>query len=138
MRKGEDRRRHVYILGKSGTGKSTLLANMAINDIRHGEGIALVDPHGDTAEHLLDYIPNERINDVAYLDPSVPGKSFHLNPLFVKNQAYAELVAPVSFPFLANSTATPGVLVWNIFAYCLLTLVGKPGATLVDVPNSSQ
>jgi len=136
MRKGEDRRRHVYILGKSGTGKSTLLANMAINDIRHGEGIALVDPHGDTAEHLLDYIPNERINDVAYLDPSVPGKSFHLNPLFVKNQAYAELVASGIVSIFSKLYGNSwGPRLEYILRNCLLTLVGKPGATLVDVPK---
>jgi 8-oxo-dGTP pyrophosphatase MutT (NUDIX family) len=136
MRKGEDRRRHVYILGKSGTGKSTLLANMAINDIRHGEGMALVDPHGDTAEHLLDYIPDNRINDVAYLDPSVPGKSFHLNPLFVKNQAYAELVASGIVSIFSKLYGNSwGPRLEYILRNCLLTLVGKPGATLVDVPK---
>jgi len=78
MKKGIDRLRHTYILGKSGTGKSTLIGHMAINDIQHGEGVAFVDPHGDAAEILLDYIPESRINDVAYLDPSVPGKSVWL------------------------------------------------------------
>ena len=136
MRKGEDRRRHVYILGKSGTGKSTLLANMAINDIRHGEGMALVDPHGDTAEHLLDYIPANRIQDVAYLDPSVAGKSFHLNPLFVKNQAYAELVASGIVSIFSKLYGNSwGPRLEYILRNCLLTLVGKPGATLVDIPK---
>jgi type IV secretory pathway VirB4 component len=93
MKKGIDRLRHTYILGKSGTGKSTLIGRMAINDIQHGEGIAFVDPHGDTAEKLLDYIPANRIDDVAYLDPSVSGQSFHLNPLYVKNPALGEMVA---------------------------------------------
>src|SRR3989339_807136 len=79
MKKGDDRRRHIYILGKSGTGKSTLIANMCINDILHGEGIAFVDPHGDAAEHILDFIPRERVDDVAYLDPSTVGKSFRMN-----------------------------------------------------------
>jgi 8-oxo-dGTP pyrophosphatase MutT (NUDIX family) len=136
MKKGEDRRRHVYILGKSGTGKSTLLANMAINDIRHGEGIALVDPHGDTAEHLLDYIPEERIKDVAYLDPSVVGKSFHLNPLYVKNQAYAELVASGIVSIFSKLYGNSwGPRLEYILRNTLLTLVAKPGATLVDVPR---
>jgi 8-oxo-dGTP pyrophosphatase MutT (NUDIX family) len=136
MRKGEDRRRHVYILGKSGTGKSTLLANMAINDIRHGEGMALVDPHGDTAEHLLDYIPADRINDVAYLDPSVVGKSFHLNPLYVKNPAYSELVASGIVSIFSKLYGNSwGPRLEYILRNTLLTLVGKPGATLLDVPR---
>ncbi|HOX96365.1 MAG TPA: NUDIX domain-containing protein [Candidatus Woesebacteria bacterium] len=136
MKKGEDRRRHVYVLGKSGTGKSTLLANMAINDIRHGEGMALVDPHGDTAEHLLDYIPSNRIQDVAYLDPSVVGKSFHLNPLFVKNQAYAELVASGIVSIFSKLYGNSwGPRLEYILRNTLLTLVAKPGATLLDVPR---
>ena len=136
MKKGEDRRRHVYILGKSGTGKSTLLANMAINDIRHGEGMALVDPHGDTAEHLLDYIPSDRINDVAYLDPSVVGKSFHLNPLYVKNPAYSELVASGIVSIFSKLYGNSwGPRLEYILRNSLLTLVGKPGATLLDVPR---
>jgi len=136
MKKGEDRRRHVYILGKSGTGKSTLLANMAINDIRHGEGMALVDPHGDTAEHLLDYIPSDRINDVAYLDPSVVGQSFHLNPLYVKNPAYSELVASGIVSIFSKLYGNSwGPRLEYILRNTLLTLVGKPGATLLDVPR---
>lgn len=136
MKKGEDRRRHVYILGKSGTGKSTLLANMAINDIRHGEGVALVDPHGDTAEHLLDYIPEDRINDVAYLDPSVVGQSFHLNPLYVKNPAYSELVASGIVSIFSKLYGNSwGPRLEYILRNTLLTLVGKPGATLLDVPR---
>ncbi|MFZ3068950.1 MAG: NUDIX domain-containing protein [Microgenomates group bacterium] len=136
MKKGEDRRRHVYILGKSGTGKSTLLSNMAINDIRHGEGMALVDPHGDTAEHLLDYIPSDRINDVAYLDPSVVGKSFHLNPLYVKNPAYSELVASGIVSIFSKLYGNSwGPRLEYILRNTLLTLVGKPGATLLDVPR---
>lgn len=136
MKKGEDRRRHVYILGKSGTGKSTLLANMAISDIRHGEGIALVDPHGDTAEHLLDYIPEERIADVAYLDPSVVGKSFHLNPLYVKNPAYSELVASGIVSIFSKLYGNSwGPRLEYILRNTLLTLVAKPGSTLLDVPR---
>jgi len=93
IKNGEDRRRHVYVLGKSGTGKSTLIANMAIADIRNRAGVAVVDPHGDLAEILLDFIPSYRVNDVAYLDPSTKDASFHINPLYVKNPENRELVA---------------------------------------------
>jgi len=67
--KAKDRTKHVYIIGKTGMGKSTLLENMAVQDIKNGEGFAFIDPHGKTAELLLEYIPEERINDVIYFAP---------------------------------------------------------------------
>src|SRR5690349_9654793 len=67
--KAKDRGRHVYVIGKTGMGKSTLLENMAVQDILNGEGMAFIDPHGGTAEKLLDYIPEERIKDVVYFAP---------------------------------------------------------------------
>jgi hypothetical protein len=67
--KAKDRTRHVYVIGKTGMGKSTLLENMAVQDIRNGEGFAFIDPHGQTAETLLSYIPPERIKDVLYFAP---------------------------------------------------------------------
>ncbi len=68
--KMDDRRRHMYVIGKTGMGKSELLKNLAIQDIQAGRGLAFVDPHGDPVEDLLDYIPEERIHDVIYLNPS--------------------------------------------------------------------
>lgn len=67
--KEKDRSRHMYVIGKTGMGKSTLLENMAIQDIQSGNGVAFVDPHGGTAEKLLDYVPESRIQDVLYLAP---------------------------------------------------------------------
>ena len=67
--KADDRARHMYIIGKTGMGKSTMLENMAIQDIKNGEGMAFIDPHGKTAELLLDYVPQERIKDVIYFAP---------------------------------------------------------------------
>lgn len=67
--KAKDRLKHVYVIGKTGMGKSTLLENMAIQDIQNGNGIVFIDPHGGTAEKLLDYVPEERINDVLYFAP---------------------------------------------------------------------
>jgi hypothetical protein len=67
--KAKDRTRHVYVIGKTGMGKSTLLENMAIQDIKNGNGLAFIDPHGQTAETLLDYIPEERKADVLYFAP---------------------------------------------------------------------
>ena len=67
--KSKDRDRHMYVIGKTGMGKSTLLENMAIQDIRNGEGLAFLDPHGGTIEKLLDFIPEERMKDVVYFAP---------------------------------------------------------------------
>ncbi len=67
--KNHDRAKHVYVIGKTGMGKSTLLENMAIQDMVNGEGMGFIDPHGGTAEKLLDYIPEERMKDVIYFAP---------------------------------------------------------------------
>lgn len=64
-----DRGKHMYVIGKTGMGKSTMLENMAIQDIQNGEGLAFIDPHGSTAEKLLDFVPQERIKDVLYFAP---------------------------------------------------------------------
>lgn len=67
--KQKDRARHMYLVGKTGMGKSTLIENMAIQDIRNGEGLAFIDPHGDAAERLLNFVPEHRIKDVVYFAP---------------------------------------------------------------------
>ncbi|MES2668698.1 MAG: type IV secretion system DNA-binding domain-containing protein [Patescibacteria group bacterium] len=67
--KAKDRARHMYVIGKTGMGKSTLLENMAIQDIRNGEGMAFIDPHGSAVEKLLDFIPENRVKDVVYFAP---------------------------------------------------------------------
>ncbi|MGD9129699.1 MAG: type IV secretion system DNA-binding domain-containing protein [Candidatus Woesebacteria bacterium] len=88
-----DRRRHVYVIGKTGTGKSTLLANMAINDLKNDEGICIVDPHGDLAETLLDFIPSRRINDVVYFNPADPERTVQINLFEGKDIVHRELIA---------------------------------------------
>src|SRR3990167_3446029 len=67
--KAKDRLKHVYVIGKTGMGKSTILENMAIQDIQNGNSIAFVDPHGGTAEKLLEYVPEHRVKDVVYFAP---------------------------------------------------------------------
>lgn len=67
--KAKDRARHMYVIGKTGMGKSTLLENMAIQDIQNGEGMAFIDPHGSAVEKLLDFIPEHRVKDVVYFAP---------------------------------------------------------------------
>jgi len=67
--KAKDRTKHVYVIGKTGMGKSTLLENMIIQDVQNGEGVAMIDPHGASAEKVLDHIPEHRIEDVVYFAP---------------------------------------------------------------------
>ncbi len=91
--KREDRRRHMYAIGKSGTGKSTLLANMIIHDLKHGEGLAVIDPHGDLIETVLNYIPKSRINDVIVFDPSDKEAVVKLNLFEGGSTVHRELIA---------------------------------------------
>lgn len=79
--KRDDRRRHMYIIGKSGTGKSRLLENLAIEDIKRGEGVAVVDPHGELIDRILKYVPRNRINDVVYFNPADRDFPIAFNPL---------------------------------------------------------
>ncbi len=134
--KRTDRRRHVYIIGKTGTGKSTLIANMAINDMRNGEGMAVIDPHGDLCETLLDYVPSYRINDVVYLDPSDSAHPFHLNPLEAAAPEHRELVASgivsIFHKLYYNSW---GPRLEYYLRNTLLTLLQLPDATLLGVPE---
>ncbi len=68
--KTDDRRRHVYLIGKTGVGKSTVLENMIYQDIQAGRGVAVVDPHGDLAERAIDFVPGPRINETIYFNPA--------------------------------------------------------------------
>jgi len=96
--KRKDRQRHVYIIGKSGTGKSVLLSNMIIQDIKNGEGVAVVDPHGDLIQDVLGHIPKERAEDVIHFNPSDTDRPVGLNMLEVtdpeqKDFAVQEMIA---------------------------------------------
>ena len=78
-----DRRQHIYMIGKSGTGKSTLLRNLIVQDIESGAGVAVIDPHGDLANELLDCIPSRRTDDLVYFDPADTDHPIGLNLLRV-------------------------------------------------------
>ncbi|MDD4476865.1 MAG: type IV secretion system DNA-binding domain-containing protein [Patescibacteria group bacterium] len=89
----DDRRRHMYVVGKTGMGKTTLLENMVLNDIYAGHGVGLVDPHGDFAEKIINYIPSRRINDTIYFNAADLDYPIGFNILETVNQEHRHLVA---------------------------------------------
>jgi len=129
-----DRRRHMYVIGKTGTGKSTLLANMAINDMKNDEGMCVIDPHGDLIETLLDYIPSRRINDVIYFDPSDKDRTVKLNLFEGENVAHRELIASgIVSVFKKLYGYSWGPRLEYILRNALLTLLKSPTAKLSDI-----
>ena len=129
-----DRRRHTYVIGKTGTGKSTLLANMAINDLKHNEGMCVIDPHGDLVESLLNYIPKHRINDVVYFDPSDQEQTVQINLFEGKNVAHRELIASgIISVFHKLYGYSWGPRLEYILRNALLTLLKVEKAKLSDI-----
>ena len=132
--KRADRRRHMYVIGKTGTGKSTLLANMAINDLKNNEGLCVIDPHGDLVETLLDYIPSRRINDVIYFDPADTERTVQLNLFEGENVAHRELIASgIVSVFQKLYGYSWGPRLEYILRNALLTLLKSESARLSDI-----
>ena len=130
-----DRRRHIWNIGKTGTGKSTLIANMAIDDLKKGRGLAVIDPHGDLSEIILDYVPKSRINDVIYFNPADKDYPIVINPLEVTNKEEAELVVSgIVSIFNKIFGFSWGPRLEYILRTTLLTLSDVPNTTLKDVP----
>lgn len=130
----DDRRRHMYLIGKTGMGKSTLMENMMLQDIQKGFGIGLVDPHGDLAEKIIDFIPANRINDVVYFNPSDTDYPIGFNILEVKNEEQKHLVAAGLMGVFKKIWPD----VWSarmeyILNNTLLALLEYPGSTLLGI-----
>jgi hypothetical protein len=132
----KDRRRHLWTIGKTGTGKSTLIANMAIDDLKKGRGLAVIDPHGDLCEIILDYVPKSRINDVVYFNPADKDYPIVINPLEVTNKEEAELVVSgIVSIFNKIFGFSWGPRLEYILRNSLMTLAEVPNSTLKDVPS---
>lgn len=131
--KDADRRKHIYAIGKTGAGKSTLIANMAIDDIRKGRGIGIIDPHGDLSEIILDYIPKRRMNDVVYLEPFDTSRPFSLNVLEIHNSQHKDLVSSgIVSIFKKIYGESWGPRLEYILRNVILTLLDTEQATLLD------
>ncbi len=132
--KMDDRRRHTYVIGKTGMGKTTLLENMVLHDIYTGKGVGVVDPHGDFAEKLIDFIPSHRINDVVYFNPSDVDYPIGFNVLEVNSQEQKYLVAAG----LMGIFKKIWVDMWSsrmeyILNNTLLALLDHPNSTLLGI-----
>jgi len=132
--KATDRTRHMYVIGKTGMGKSTLLENLAVQDIQSGNGCAFIDPHGGTAELLLDYVPEHRIKDVIYFAPFDTDYPVAFNIMEDVGKDKRHLVASG----LMSAFKKIWVDAWSarmeyILGNTLLALLEFPGATLLGV-----
>lgn len=132
--KDADRLQHIYVIGKSGTGKSTLLSNMATSDIRRGNGLCVIDPHGDIAEKLLRQIPEHRKKDLIYFNPADLSAPIAFNPLHAVHPNYHHLVASgLVSTFRKVWSESWGPRLEYILRFSLLTLLWHPRATLLDI-----
>lgn len=132
--KREDRRKHFYLLGKTGVGKSTVFKNMIISDILRGDGACLVDPHGDTVEELLDYIPQERIKDVIYFNPTDTQYPVGFNLLELKDKSQRDLIADgVVEVFRKQFGDSWGPRLQYILTNTVATALEAQGTTLLSI-----
>ena len=132
--KSDDRRRHVYVVGKTGMGKTSMIQNMAIQDIQNGHGIGFVDPHGEAAEELLNFIPANRINDVVYFNPADLDWPIAFNVMEKVDPEYRHLVAGGLMGVFKKIWPD----VWSarmeyILNNSILALLEYPGSTLLGI-----
>lgn len=134
--KREDRRKHFYILGKTGVGKSTVFKNMFISDILRGDGACIVDPHGELVDELLDFIPPERIEDVIYLNPTDTQYPIGFNLLELKDKSQRDLIADGVVEVFKKQFGTSwGPRLQYILTNTVATALEAQGTTLLSVPR---
>jgi hypothetical protein len=133
----DDRRRHIYVIGKTGTGKTELLRDMILQDICSGRGVCLIDPH-DLAEDLLNYIPPQRAEEVVYFDPSDTERPLGLNMLEADTEEQKHFVATSIIGLMYKlydpyKTGIIGPRFEHAIRNAMLTVMSEPGNTFVEV-----
>ncbi|OGI17575.1 MAG: hypothetical protein A3J63_04155 [Candidatus Moranbacteria bacterium RIFCSPHIGHO2_02_FULL_40_12b] len=136
----DDRRRHIYIIGQTGTGKSTMLKEMAKQDVKSGKGICLIDPHGDFAEDVLAAVPKERAEDVIYFNPADTERPFGLNmleydPKYPEQKTFVINEMIGIFDQLYDLKATGGPMFEQYVRNAMLLIMEDPetGSTLMEI-----
>jgi hypothetical protein len=132
--KTDDRRRHMYVIGKTGMGKTTMMENMVIQDILNGHGVCFMDPHGDSVAKILDFIPSSRINDVVYFNPADIEHPIAFNILESVDTKYKHLVASGLMGVFTKIWAN----MWSarmeyILNNTILALLDSPGNTMLGI-----
>lgn len=134
--KRKDRRQHMYILGKSGTGKSVLMSNLIVQNIQNGEGVCVVDPHGELVEEILHLIPEHRTKDVIYFNPADTDFHIGFNVIQLDDPKYKHLVASglmgIFTKIWANAWSSRMEYILN---NAILALLDTPGTTLLGIPR---
>lgn len=137
--KDGDRRRHMYIMGKTGTGKSEFIKNLAAQDIKNGKGVCIIDPHGDLADGVLELVPKERIDDVIYFNPSDTEKPMGLNMLECPSEDMRDFAVQemISIFYMLFPPEMIGPMFEHNMRNYMLTLmadINNPG-TLIEIPR---
>jgi hypothetical protein len=132
--KRDDRRKHMYLVGKTGMGKTSMIENMIVQDIINGNGLCFIDPHGDSVEKILNYIPSYRSNDVIYFNPADMDFPIAFNIFEAVDPRYKHLVASGLMGVFTKIWAG----VWSsrmehILNNCILALLDSPGNTLLGI-----
>ena len=136
-----DRRRHTYIIGQTGTGKSVFMQNMAYQDMHEGRGFAMIDPHGDLVETMLANVPKERVEDIIYFNPGDLENPIGLNLFEYENEDQKDFLVQESINMLYSlydpgHTGIVGPRLEHIFRNCALLLMADPkGGTFIDIPK---
>jgi type IV secretory pathway TraG/TraD family ATPase VirD4 len=134
--KRKDRRSHMYLIGKTGVGKSTLIKNLVIQDLRKGNGLALLDPHGDLVEEILDFIPQGRERDVIYFNPDDREHPIGFNVFEGVNTEGRHMIASrLISVFKKLWSDSWGPRMEHILRNSILALAEYPGTTLIDLPR---
>jgi hypothetical protein len=138
--KRSDRRRHLYTVGKSGSGKSVFIQNMAVQDVMNGEGVCVIDPHGDFAEYVLQHVPKERAEDVIYFNPSDIDRPVGMNMLEVRSEEQKDFATQEMISIFYKMVTDPsmiGPMFEHNMRNVMLTLMSDmetPG-TIAEIPR---